>query len=254
MRKKSLAVWGIVLLLLGISLQVEAAAPGPTPPPPANSCDKQRVCFHSSEYWLFRVDNLPRGVVWVGGSLGMGISTESRDRMWMALRGNQMGGSTPFQKLNQEFLAFQLSIIFNKGGQGSPAYLESLLGPLACYGFTNTVALSNGASLSPQSTIGDLMDQARLAFHDYRSADFLPLWSFFIRLNTDDPMGIPCQDKVDPGMYCCQEVVQGADGLVTGSDCVPIKLAEKDRCGGYNFSCSGETLGPAGLSKCKLVP
>jgi hypothetical protein len=67
-------------------------------------------------------------------------------------------------------------------------------------------------------------------------------------------MGIPCQDKVDPGLYCCQEVVQGTDGLVSGSDCIAITLAEQARCSGYFFSCRGESLNPAGLGKCRLVP
>jgi hypothetical protein len=233
-------------------MQAEAIAPGPQPTP-VNNCGKM-TCFRSSEYWLFRVDNLPGGVVYVGGvNMNAPLSTDSRNAMWLALRGNQMGPSTPTQKLNQDFVAFQLSLIFNHGGSGSPAYFEALDAQLGCYGFTNTVVLSNGVILGPQSTIRDLFDQVRYAFREYRSADYLPIWSFLIRLNRDLPNQL-CDSTVDPGSYCCQEAVQGTDGLLSGSDCIPTTLAEQARCGGYYFSCTGETLSPAGVAKCKLAP
>jgi hypothetical protein len=253
MRKRIVLFGTFVLLLFGFSLQAEAITPGP-PPPPAFSCGKM-TCFRSSEHWLLRVDNLPGGVVYVGGAnMNAPLSTDSHNAMWIALRGNQMGSSTPTQKLNQDFVAFQVSLMFNHGGSGSPAYIEALATQLGCYGFTNTVVLSNGATLSPQSTLRDLFDQVRYAFREYRSTDYISLWSFLIRLNTDIPNQVFCESKVDPGMYCCQEALQGADGLISGSDCIPITLAEQARCTGYYFSCTGETLSPAGLAKCKLAP
>jgi hypothetical protein len=121
-------------------------------------------------------------------------------------------------------------------------------------GFTNTTILSNGAAITPQTTLRELLNQAVAAFKEYRNADYLPLWDFFFRLNTDDPNPIVCNGKWDPALYCCQEVVQEADGTVSGADCSPIKPAEQyNQCTGYSFSCTQEILTPAGLSKCKVV-
>jgi hypothetical protein len=250
------ATLGLFLFLFGI--QAEAMAPGPqpapTPAPVCGNCIKLN-CFRSSEYWLLNMNRLPGGAIYIGGvNFNNPIGTDSYNQMWLALRGNQVGSSTPMQKLNQEMVAFQISLLFAQGGGGSPAYFEAMDAQLCCYGFTNTTILSNGAAITPQTTLRELLTQAVASFKEYRYADYLPLWDFFFRLNTDDPTPMSCNSKWDPAMYCCQEAVQEADGTVSGTDCSPIKPGEQfTKCTGYSFSCTNELLTPAGLSKCKVV-
>ena len=259
MKKCGFLIMAMSLFFLIFGIQAEASAPAPPPQPtpaigPVYSCGKM-TCFRSSDYWRLHIDRLPGGAVYVGGvNFNNPIGTDSLNVMTLALRGNQMGSSTPMQKLNQEMLAFQVNLMFNHGGSGSPAYFEALAAQLGCYGFTNTTILSNGAGITPQTTLRELLTQAVSAFRDYRGADYLSLWDFFFRLNTDDPTPMYCNSKWDPAMYCCQEVVQEADGTVSGTDCNPIKPAEQyNKCTGYSFSCTHELLTPAGLSKCKVV-
>jgi hypothetical protein len=258
MKKIGFFVVAMSLLFFLFGIQAEAMAPGAAPvPTPASACGSciKLNCFRSSEYWYLHMDQLPGGAVYVGGvNFNNPIGTNSYNQMWLALRGNQVGASTPTQKLNQEMVAFQVSLLFAQGGGGSPAYFEAMDAQLCCYGFTNTTILSNGAAITPQTTLRELLTQAVAAFKEYRSADYLPLWDFFFRLNTDDPSPMVCNSKWDPAMYCCQEVVQEAAGTVSGTDCSPIKPGEQYKCTGYSFSCTNEILTPAGLSKCKVVP
>lgn len=107
------------------------------------------------------------------------------------LQGNAFPGlppATPFARLNQEFLAAQLSVAL----AGGTAVLN---GQLQCYrnlGFFPPVVLSNGAKLTPYSTLGDLLEQARLALAENRTADLDALAGLLDQLNGNDPSGV-CQ-------------------------------------------------------------
>jgi hypothetical protein len=99
------------------------------------------------------------------------------------------GGSSPLQQLNREFVAAQLSLA-SAGGSGSPAALNALNGRLGCYGLNFApVRLSNGFTLSPNSTLNDLFQQARSAIRENRTTDMLTLAGLFDQLNRNDPSG-----------------------------------------------------------------
>ena len=264
MRKK-IALSGIfALLFMVFSPQAYALAPGvaPTPPPapdPYADCrNVTKAIFWSSEYLDYalrgRFFPFTCGTIHVGGwNMDAVYSASDTRTMVMVLQGNPMGyGSlTPDQMLNQEYVAAQLSML-----QFGGADFGARKTPLKCYGFTTSLLLGNGHLLTPESPLGDLFGQAYSAFKDRRLEDFLPLWNFFWRLNGGDRSYPSYNYKgiVDDAMYCCQEVENQGNGIVDGSHCRAIKDWESYKCQGYSFSCTGETVSPAGVAGCKVVP
>lgn len=98
-------------------------------------------------------------------------------------------GLTPLQRLNQEFVAAQLSIN-SAGGAGSPVAYNVFWSMLSCYNITFApVTLSNGFVLSPASMLNDLFEQAQLAIRQNRTADMDKLALVFDLLNGNDPLG-----------------------------------------------------------------
>jgi len=159
-------------------------------------------------------------------------------------------GLTIDQLLNQEYLAAQLSMLQFGGVDVGPRKT-----PLKCYGFTNSVVLSNGHLITPETQLGALFDETYSAFRERRYDDYLPLWNFFWRLNGGDlPYPHYIRGDVDDATYCCQGVSDQGNGIVSGTNCEPIKDWLAYKCQAYSFSCKGELASPAGVTGCKVVP
>jgi hypothetical protein len=128
---------------------------------------------------------LPSGQVLIGGvNFNIPISTEDNpDEVRRALE----GGESPLQMLNQQFVATQLSIIADGpfGGAGSPAVQASAL---RCYGvnFAPT-QLSNGFTLSRNTTFGELVTQTQAAILENRTDDMPKLTMVLALLNGNNP-------------------------------------------------------------------
>ena len=256
--KKKLALVVVLLFLSVFPLWAQAGVWEPLPPvdPYAGCIGVTKATFWSSEYLLLSVSAkwFPySGTFHVGGwNMDAVYSTGSTQTIIMALQGNPMGYGTltPDQMLNQEYVAAQLSML-----QFGGADFGARKTPLKCYGFTTTLQLTNGRLLTPESPLGDLFGETYSAFKDRRVGDYLPLWNFYWRLNGGD-LPYPHYNYkgiVDNAMYCCQEVVQG-NGIANGSRCQAIKDWERNKCQGYSFSCTGETVSPAGVAGCKGAP
>ena len=79
---------------------------------------------------------------------------------------------TPLQYFNQQFVAAQLSLAA-VGGPGSPSGINALWSNLNCYStLTNfpPVTLSNGVTLTPNSMLKELFEQARKVITENRTA------------------------------------------------------------------------------------
>ncbi|MBS1788129.1 MAG: HYR domain-containing protein [Acidobacteria bacterium] len=155
----------------------------------SNKCDT--ICFRSPQYYLLNLGSLPRGSVLIGGvNNNQPVSTGNRTQIALALRGNATGfGLTPLQRLNQEFVAAQLSVIA-AGGDGSPVAFNAFWSMLSCYNLNfASVMLSNGVVLSPASMLNDLFEQTQLAIRQNRTADFDKLTAILDMLNGNDPLG-----------------------------------------------------------------
>lgn len=118
------------------------------------------------------------------------ISTDNKTAIALALRGN--AGNLPLtfsQRLNQEFVAAQLSVN-SAGGAGSPVMYNAFWSMLSCYKIDFApVTLSNGATLAPSSMLNDLFEQAQFAIRENRTADMNAIATIFDRLNGNDPLG-----------------------------------------------------------------
>lgn len=155
----------------------------------SNKCDT--ICFRSPQYYLLNLNSLPGGTVLIGGTNGnQPVGTNNRTAIALALQGNATGfGLTPLQRLNQEFVAAQLSLN-SSGGAGSPVAFNVFWSMLSCYRINFApVALSNGVMLSPASMLNDLFEQAQLAIRQNRTADMDKLALIFDLLNGNDPLG-----------------------------------------------------------------
>jgi hypothetical protein len=150
------------------------------------------TCFRSSEYFLLNLNRLPRGSVLVGGvNFNAPISIRNNVRaIQFALQGGNglgVGTLTALQRLNQEFVAAQLSLAL-AGGSGSPEAFNTLRGQLSCYDLSFApVTLSNGATLAPDSRLMNLFQQAELAIRQNRTADMTALANLLVLLNGNDP-------------------------------------------------------------------
>lgn len=174
-----------------IGFQPPQPMPTPTPMMPKSSkCDT--ICFRAPQYYLLNLDRLPRGTVLIGGiNNNQPVSSSNTQAIALALRG-RVTGTLPLtspQRLNQEFVAAQLSINA-AGGAGSPVAYNAFWSMLGCYQISFApVTLSNGAAISPNSMLNDLFQQSQLAILENRTADMNALAAIFDLLNGNDPLG-----------------------------------------------------------------
>ncbi|HMV83122.1 MAG TPA: hypothetical protein PLD20_20920 [Blastocatellia bacterium] len=161
----------------------------PIPNPGGNGGDEcNAICYRSPQYFRLNVNRLPRGTVIVGGANGNNpVSTTNTRLMTLTLA----GGYTSLQKLNQEFLAAQLNVL-NAGGDGSPKVFYAMEGKLSCYGLNFAdVTLSNGFTLSPDTKLKELYQQARYCVTGSgNAADQVALTTIFDLLNGNNPLAV----------------------------------------------------------------
>jgi len=146
-----------------------------------NAAKCHPICFLSPQFFLLHLNQLPSGAVVIGGvNVNNPISTGNVTAIHLALQ----GGATPLRRLNQQFVAAQLSV---ESAGGLPAAQSALWSPLSCFGLDFVpVVLSNGFILAPDSMLKDLFAQARFAIGDNRTPDMLALARLFDLLNGTD--------------------------------------------------------------------
>jgi hypothetical protein len=161
-----------------VSAPVEVVCKLQTPAPPTCST----LCQRAPQYYLNNISRLPKGSVLVaGGGLNATISTGNTAQMRLALD----GGSSVQDLFNQQYVAAQLSLL-SAPGQDQAA----LQSPLSCYRLDFApVRMRDGATLSPSSSLGELLSQARNAARSGDVADLLSLAPILGQLNGNDPTG-----------------------------------------------------------------
>lgn len=151
------------------------ANPTQVDPQPKNTCST--VCFVSPDYYLRNLHRLPAGTVAIaGGGLNATISTSNTNGMRLALD----GGASAQDKFNREYVAAQLSLLVAPGSDQA-----ALASKLSCYGLSfQPVVLGSGATLTPNATLGVLLDYARSAARNGNARDLQALTSLLALLNT----------------------------------------------------------------------
>jgi hypothetical protein len=141
------------------------------------------ICCRSPGYYLLNPNRIPSAPVVIAG-VNFNNATNNPVEIRLALRGPGLyGGSSPSKLLNREFVAAQLSLA-SAGGSGSPVPFSALNSQLNSYGVSfASVTLSNGATLSTDSTLGDLFEETLDAIRDNRPLDFGPLAQIWAQLN-----------------------------------------------------------------------
>jgi hypothetical protein len=141
-----------------------------------------QVCMRSAQYYALHLDLLPHGVVTVPGRvLNTQVSTGNTAQMRILLQ----GGTAAQQRLTQQFVATQLSLLGKPGGT-QPALGSNLL----CYGVNfQPTQLGTGAVLAPSMTLGELFEQALIAGRSGNVVDQRMIANVLQLLNGDDPLG-----------------------------------------------------------------
>jgi hypothetical protein len=109
------------------------------------------------------------------------VSTGNTAQMRLLLQ----GGTAATQRLTQQFVATQLSLL------GQPGGTQAALGSnLLCYGVNfQPTQLGTGAFLSPSMTLGELFDQALRAGRSGNAIDQRLIANLLQLLNGEDPLG-----------------------------------------------------------------
>jgi hypothetical protein len=94
------------------------------------------------------------------------------------------GGASPLQTLNQQYVATKLNILVASGPFGS----VGLTSALRCFGLNFTpVQLSNGFTISRNTTLGEVLTQTRNAIISNRTGDMTSIATILALLNGSDP-------------------------------------------------------------------
>jgi len=104
---------------------------------------------------------------------------QNKDRIRQAL----LGGNTPLDRMNQQFVATQLSFAIY-GGTISPAGFATFWSPLHCSGLNfQPVTLSNGTIIGPDTLVTTLFEEATSAIKQSRTEDMILLTPILALLN-----------------------------------------------------------------------
>ncbi len=149
-----------------------------------NALNCQVICLQSPQYYqLVNSTRFPRGTIFIGGvnfnnSL---LVQNSLDDVRRALQ----GGTSSMQMLNQQYVALQLSILAASGPFPNPAIQAS---SARCFGLNFApLPLSNGYTLTRNSTLNDILNQTRQAILENRLNDMPNLVIVMAMLNGNDP-------------------------------------------------------------------
>ncbi|MCW5968285.1 MAG: hypothetical protein KIT57_07205 [Blastocatellales bacterium] len=162
---------------------------------PAGTPDCRTICFRSAQYYVRNISRVPNGLVLIGGvNANTPILVKGNETL---IRSVLQGGTSALQQLNAEFVASQLSFI----SAGSATAAGALQSSPRCYGiFYTPVLLSNGAVITPNTSINDIFTQIRSAISDNRTQDMPQLAAILLLLNGTDPFST-CNrpgDTVEP--------------------------------------------------------
>jgi len=148
---------------------------------PAPVCASQ-VCLKSPQYYALNLGQLPKGQVTIaGGGLVPQVNTDDTAKMRMLLQ----GGTATQKQFNQQFVTTQLNLL-RQGGLNPSALQSNLL----CYKLNfQPVLLTTGATLSPSTTLGDLLAQAQQAARSNNILDMRIIANLMETLNGNDPSG-----------------------------------------------------------------
>ena len=146
----------------------------------AESC--RTLCFRAPEFYRNDLGRLPAGAVIIPGvNFNSPVGTTNAATMRLALQ----GGDSAQQSFVARFVAAQLSLLAAPGA--APGALRSSLG---CHGLEFAPErLSDGTTLGPGSTLGELFAQSRRAAHGGSAADVRTLADILGRLTGDDSLG-----------------------------------------------------------------
>jgi hypothetical protein len=138
--------------------------------------DCSMLCLQSPQYYLLNLDKLPNGMVYIGGvNFNAPVSTSNST----AVKQSLLGGESAMQKLNRGYVTAQLSLL--RAGMSLGAALR---GRCSCNGVSFApVMLSSRFILSPNTTLGELLDQARRAILEKREGDMAELAQVFELIN-----------------------------------------------------------------------
>jgi hypothetical protein len=150
-----------------------------------NQLQCQVICLESPQFYSLNLSKAPRGSIFIGGVNFNGpVSTTDVQDIRRAL----MGGSSALQMLNQQYVATQLSLLAVAGPIGSSGSQGALASSLRCYGLNFApVQLSNGVTISRNTTIGDVLTQARSAITNNNTDDMSAVAMVLALLNGNDP-------------------------------------------------------------------
>ncbi|MGH9838638.1 MAG: beta strand repeat-containing protein [Blastocatellia bacterium] len=149
-----------------------------------NALNCQTICLQSPQYYQ-RINStrFPRGTIFIGGvNFNNSLLVQNNpDDVRRALQ----GGTSSLQQLNQQYVALQLSILAASGPFPTPAILAS---SARCFGLNFApIPLSNGYTLTRNSTLNDILNQTRQAILDNRLDDMPKLVIVMAMLNGADP-------------------------------------------------------------------
>ena len=151
-----------------------------------NPLQCQVICMQSPQFYLINTNRLPRGYIHIGGvNFNNPVLVQA---YILEVRRALLGGVSPLQMLNQQYVAAQLNLLVSSGPFGASSSGNVQNTSLRCYGLNIApVQLSNGFTISRNTTFGELLSQSRSAITGNRTEDMAKLAMVLALLNGDDP-------------------------------------------------------------------
>lgn len=142
------------------------------------------ICFQSAQYYVLNPNRVPpQGEVLIGG-VNNNLPVLIQDNQAAVQMALQAGG-TPLSNITREYLAAQISILAADDQANVASILNSAL---RCYGLIFAeVNLTNRTKITPDTTVGTLLTQARLAILNSRTLDMIRIAPILLQLNGADP-------------------------------------------------------------------
>ncbi|HKQ73511.1 MAG TPA: IPT/TIG domain-containing protein [Blastocatellia bacterium] len=151
-----------------------------------NALQCQLICIQSPQFFSLNTSKLPRGYIHIGGvNFNNPVLVQS---FILDVRRALQGGTSPLQMLNQQYVAAQLSLLVSAGPFGASGSAGVQNTSLRCYGLNFApIQLSNGFTISRNTTFGEMLSQSRSAIIANRTDDMTKLAMVLALLNGNDP-------------------------------------------------------------------